>query len=36
MSNKDSITIITCNETKAFTYCQRLVENGLDAYIENA
>ena len=36
MSNKDSITIITCNETKAFTYCQRLVENGLDAHIENA
>ena len=33
--NRDSsITVITCDEKKAFRYCQNLVENGLDAIIE--
>jgi UTP-glucose-1-phosphate uridylyltransferase len=33
--NKESgITVITCDEHKAFQYCQNLVENGLDAIIE--
>jgi len=35
INNNESFTVITCNETKAFTYCQRLVENGLLAAVEN-
>ena len=31
---KDFATIITCDEKKAFRYCQSLVENGLIAKIE--
>jgi hypothetical protein len=33
-NKKDSITVITCTETKAVAYCQRLVENGLIAGVE--
>lgn len=33
-NNTGSVTIITCNPIKAFTYCQNLVENGLNARIE--
>jgi hypothetical protein len=33
--NKEGVTVIrTCDERKAFKYCQNLVENGLDASIE--
>lgn len=31
---KDFATVITCDEEKAFRYCQSLVENGLIAKIE--
>jgi hypothetical protein len=32
--NKEFATVITCDEKKAFRYCQNLVDNGLLAKIE--